>query len=178
MVCGRVIWLEIVAKIRRFRNQPRPRQCLSNRYETDGRFTQICAIGGFCNTVADDCTGGCDGAGRDRSATSRRVRRELVTLPYYGVFDNLAYSINGGNVTLYGQVVRPSTRSDAEAPSEENRGRHARGEQHQVLPLSRFDDRDPRSDLSIDREHGWTSSLLARNEPVVAHRGRSRTRDT
>ena len=45
---------------------------------------------------------------------NKRVRRELVTLPYYGVFDNLAYSINGGNVTLYGEVVRPSTRSDAE----------------------------------------------------------------
>ena len=43
---------------------------------------------------------------------AKRVRRELVTLPYYGVFDNLAYSINGGNITLYGQVVRPSTRSE------------------------------------------------------------------
>src|SRR5678816_2754336 len=44
---------------------------------------------------------------------AKKVRHELVMLPYYGVFDNLAYSINGGNVTLYGQVVRPSTRSDA-----------------------------------------------------------------
>ncbi len=30
----------------------------------------------------------------------RRVRKELVTLPYYGVFDNLAYQVNGGTVTL------------------------------------------------------------------------------
>src|ERR1051325_12034103 len=45
---------------------------------------------------------------------AKKVRHELVTLPYYGVFDNLAYSINGGTVTLYGQVVRSSTRSDAE----------------------------------------------------------------
>src|SRR2546423_2142708 len=44
---------------------------------------------------------------------ANRVRHELVTLPYYGVFDNLAYSIDGvGTVTLYGQVVRPTTRSD------------------------------------------------------------------
>ena len=34
---------------------------------------------------------------------AKKVRHELVMLPYYGVFDNLAYSINGGNVTLYVQ---------------------------------------------------------------------------
>ncbi|HSB26376.1 MAG TPA: hypothetical protein VLE19_00915, partial [Pyrinomonadaceae bacterium] len=45
---------------------------------------------------------------------SRRVRHELVTLPYYGVFDNLGYSINGSTVVLYGEVVRPTTRSSAE----------------------------------------------------------------
>ena len=42
---------------------------------------------------------------------AKQVRHELVTLPYYGVFDNLAYNINGGTVTLYGQVVVPATRS-------------------------------------------------------------------
>ena len=45
---------------------------------------------------------------------AKKVRHELVTLPYYGVFDNLAYKIDGNTVTLYGQVVQPSTRSDAE----------------------------------------------------------------
>ena len=45
---------------------------------------------------------------------SKQVRHELVTLPYYGVFDNLAYKIDGGTVTLFGQVVRPSTSEDAE----------------------------------------------------------------
>src|SRR5215216_1225953 len=52
--------------------------------------------------------------GASNPQLGRSVRHELVTLPYYGVFDNLAYSIDGGNVTLYGEVVRPSTRSDAE----------------------------------------------------------------
>ena len=70
----------------------------------------------------------------------RRVRHELVMLPYYGVFDNLAYSVNGGNVTLYGEVVRPTTRSDAE-----HRVKRIPGVTHvvnniKVLPLSRFDD--------------------------------------
>lgn len=72
---------------------------------------------------------------------ARRVRRELVTLPYYGVFDNLAYSINdGGNVTLYGEVVRPSTRSDAERRVKKIRGVSRVVNNIRVLPLSRFDD--------------------------------------
>lgn len=71
---------------------------------------------------------------------TRRVRRELVTLPYYGVFDNLAYSINGGNVTLYGQVVRPSTRSDAERRVRRLPGVTRVVNNIQVLPLSTFDD--------------------------------------
>ncbi len=71
---------------------------------------------------------------------NKRVRRELVTLPYYGVFDNLAYSINGGNVTLYGEVVRPSTRSDAERRVKRIAGVTRVVNNIKVLPLSRFDD--------------------------------------
>lgn len=71
---------------------------------------------------------------------SRRVRRELVTLPYYGVFDNLAYNINGGTVTLYGEVVRPSTRSDAEGRVKRIPGVTRVVNNIKVLPLSRFDD--------------------------------------
>ena len=45
----------------------------------------------------------------------RQIRNELVTLPYYGVFDWLTYEVqNDGTVVLHGQVVRPSTKSDAE----------------------------------------------------------------
>src|SRR5215217_493841 len=70
----------------------------------------------------------------------KRVRHELVTLPYYGVFDNLAYSVNGGNVTLYGEVVRPSTRSDAERRVKRISGVTRVVNNIKVLPLSRFDD--------------------------------------
>src|SRR6185503_18141495 len=72
---------------------------------------------------------------------AKKVRHELVTLPYYGVFDNLAYSINGGNVTLYGEVVRPSTRSDAERRVKKIRGVTQVVNNIRVLPLSNFDDR-------------------------------------
>jgi len=45
----------------------------------------------------------------------KEVRHELVTLPYYGVFDNLSYKVDpDGTVTLFGQVARPTLKSDAE----------------------------------------------------------------
>jgi hyperosmotically inducible protein len=70
----------------------------------------------------------------------KKVRKELVTLPYYGVFDNLAYSINGGTVTLYGDVVRPTTKTSAERVVKKLPGVTRVVNQINVLPLSRFDD--------------------------------------
>lgn len=71
---------------------------------------------------------------------AKKVRKELVSLPYYGVFDNLAYNINGGTVTLYGEVVRASTRSSAERSVKRLPGVTRVVNQIKVLPLSRFDD--------------------------------------
>jgi hyperosmotically inducible protein len=71
---------------------------------------------------------------------AKKVRHELVTLPYYGVFDNLAYNINGGTVTLYGQVVRPTTKSSAEQRVRQLPGVSRVVNNIKVLPLSSFDD--------------------------------------
>src|SRR5215510_3283385 len=72
--------------------------------------------------------------------TMDQVRRELVTLPYYGVFDNLEYQIQGDTVILSGQVVRPSTRKDAERRVAKIEGVERVVNNIEVLPLSRFDD--------------------------------------
>lgn len=71
---------------------------------------------------------------------AKQVRHQLLMLPYYGVFDNLAYSIDGGKVTLHGQVVRPSTRADAEQAVARIAGVSEVVNQIEVLPLSSFDD--------------------------------------
>ena len=42
---------------------------------------------------------------------NKKVYGRLVTIPWFGVFDNLAYKIQGTKVTLSGQVVFPLTRS-------------------------------------------------------------------
>src|SRR6476661_3837738 len=52
--------------------------------------------------------------GRSMDRIAREVRHELVMLPYYGVFDNLAFRVDGSTVTLLGEVTRPTLKSDAE----------------------------------------------------------------
>jgi hyperosmotically inducible protein len=75
-----------------------------------------------------------------REQVVKKVRKELVTLPWYGVFDNLAYKVEGDTVTLYGQVVRPTTRSDAARRVARIPGIARVVNQIEVLPLSPFDD--------------------------------------
>jgi len=75
----------------------------------------------------------------DDVRTANKVRKELVTLPYYGVFDNLAYKIDGSTVTLYGQVVDAITRKDAERRVKKIEGIEQVVNNIQVLPVSGFD---------------------------------------
>ena len=79
------------------------------------------------------------GAGTDRIA--REVRHELVMLPYYGVFDNLAFKVDGGTVTLLGEVTRPTLKSDAENVTKKVEGVERVVNDIKVLPLSPADDR-------------------------------------
>jgi hyperosmotically inducible periplasmic protein len=71
----------------------------------------------------------------------KEVRHELLMLPYVGVFDNLAYKVDGYNVTLLGQVVRPVTKSDAQNAVKHIEGVERVDNQIEVLPPSSQDDR-------------------------------------
>ncbi|HEY6467232.1 MAG TPA: BON domain-containing protein [Candidatus Acidoferrales bacterium] len=77
---------------------------------------------------------------------SKQVRHALVTVPWYGVFDNLEYTINGSEVTLSGQVVQPVTKSDAEGAVKHVEGVTRVIDNITVLPLSNFDDRIRRAE--------------------------------
>jgi hyperosmotically inducible periplasmic protein len=70
----------------------------------------------------------------------KEVRHELVMLPYYGIFDDLAYRVDGGKVTLFGAVTRPTLKSDAENSVKRIEGVTAVDNQIEVLPLSPNDD--------------------------------------
>ncbi len=70
-----------------------------------------------------------------------KVRKELVTLPFFSVFDNFAFNYKDGVVTLHGQVTRPTLRSDAERVVARVAGIEQVVNNIEVLPLSPFDDR-------------------------------------
>ena len=70
-----------------------------------------------------------------------QVRHELVTIPYYSVFDDLNYSVNGGVVTLSGEVTQPVVKIDAERSVKHLPGVTQVIDNIRLLPLSTFDNR-------------------------------------
>ena len=68
------------------------------------------------------------------------VRHQLLVLPYYSVFDYITFSLDGGKVTLSGEVVRPTLRADVEAAVRSIEGVTAVNNLIEVLPKSPADD--------------------------------------
>src|SRR5580658_6456252 len=77
---------------------------------------------------------------KSQQALMKEVRHVLVMLPYYSVFDNLAYRVEGDKVILEGQVVRPSIKSDAEAAVKSVSGVSSVVNNIEVLPPAAMDD--------------------------------------
>ncbi len=71
---------------------------------------------------------------------AREVRHELVMLPYFDVFDNLEFKVEGREVTLLGQVTRPTLKDDAERVVRGIEGVESVHNEIEVLPVSPFDD--------------------------------------
>ena len=68
-----------------------------------------------------------------------RVQHELLMLPYYNVFDNLAFRVDNGTVILFGQVTQPVVSDDAVSSVKHLEGVTAVKNEIEVLPLSDFD---------------------------------------
>lgn len=78
---------------------------------------------------------------RSEQRLIKEVRHQLLLLPYYSVFDNLQYKVEGDKVILMGQVVRPTLKSDAESAVKSIEGVATVVNQIEVLPVSPNDDR-------------------------------------
>jgi hyperosmotically inducible periplasmic protein len=70
----------------------------------------------------------------------QEVRHQLVMLPYYTIFDDLAFRVDGGTVTLLGDVTNPTLKSDAENVVKHIEGVTQVNNQIQVLPPSPMDE--------------------------------------
>jgi hyperosmotically inducible periplasmic protein len=126
-------------------------QLIQNRFRSS-------AIVLFSLLLILGCTGSSFAGSRDKTQAptpdsanyeawlTRQVRHELVMLPFYSVFDNLQYQVEGGKVTLLGQVSRPVLRGDAEAAVKHIEGVEAVDNQIEVLPTSFGDDRIRRAE--------------------------------
>jgi len=91
-------------------------------------FLSVLAIG------AEAQTGGAPQAGLER-----KVFKELRKLPYYGVFDHIAFQVNGNNVTLSGKVANARNKKDAERWVKDIDGVGSVVNNIEILPMSGFD---------------------------------------
>lgn len=125
------VWRKSIVKRRRREVHKRISKTLFISFITVSLFT----VGVVRDASAKGYQGG------NRAHIIKEVRHELVTLPYYGVFDWLEFEVGPDNkVVLRGQVVRPTTKSDAEARAREVEGVSQVVNEIEVLPLSRHDD--------------------------------------
>jgi hyperosmotically inducible periplasmic protein len=73
--------------------------------------------------------------------TTRSVRRALERLPYYGVFDYMAFGVDRGTVTLVGYAYNGGLRSAAERATKRASGVDEVANRLEVLPPSPMDNR-------------------------------------
>ena len=90
------------------------------------------AMGGAMNVTAQSVT---------PEETVRSVQRMLERLPYYGVFDFLAFSVDRGTVTLVGYSYEGNLKRDAEMAAKRASGVDEVADRIEVLPTSQNDDR-------------------------------------
>jgi hyperosmotically inducible periplasmic protein len=98
---------------------------------------------------------------------TNQVRHELVMQPFYSVFDNLEYKVEGSKVTLLGQVVRPVLKDDAESVVKHIEGVTAVDDQIKVLPLSPNDDRIRRAEYRAIYSYPALQMYSVRSVPPI-----------
>ena len=96
---------------------------------------------------------------------AKKIRHELLMLPYYSVFDNLQFSLEGDHtVILSGQTIRPTTKSGAENVVRRIEGVDKVINNIEVLPLSPFDNGIRRAEYrAIYSQPGM---YIYRNQPI------------
>jgi hyperosmotically inducible protein len=114
----------------------------------------------------------------DENELAREVRHQLITLPYYGVFDDLAFRLDGSTVTLLGAVTQSVLKSDAENVVKRLTGVGRVINNIEVLPLSPMDNQVRASvyraiygDTALSDRYGFRAvpsiHILVKNGNVV-----------
>ena len=77
----------------------------------------------------------------DNAQIAEKVRREIVTLPFYSIFDNVEFELNDGALELNGEVYRPVMKRMIEKVAQRLTGVTSVVNNIEILPLSPYDDR-------------------------------------
>ncbi len=105
------------------------------------RTALLLTFGGVLAAVPTLAFGNERGLAGTQAYLERQVRHELLMLPYYEVFDNLEYRVDGDHVELLGEVRWPTLKSSAENVVKRIEGVKGVINNIKVLPLSSYDDR-------------------------------------
>jgi hypothetical protein len=81
------------------------------------------------------------GSPAENDRTTDDIRRALLRLPYYGVFDYLEFTYDGGTVTLSGYAYRGTLKSDAVKAVQRVSRVDQVVDKIELLPASQNDDR-------------------------------------
>lgn len=97
----------------------------------------------------------------------RKVFKEIVKLPYYGVFDHIAFQVDGSAVTLFGKVADARNRKDAERWVRDIEGVKTVVNNIEILPPSPFDNSIRRGILRSFANTGGLYRYLWEPRPSV-----------
>jgi len=98
---------------------------------------------------------------------SHEIRHQLIVLPYYSVFDYIAFALDGDKVTLTGYVLRPTLRANAEAAVKSLEGVSSIKNLIEVLPKSSSDDDSRRAVYRAIFEDSTLQRYAASEVPAV-----------
>ena len=94
----------------------------------------------FAAGIAGANTGSGPEAGSD-AALVQQVRHEIVTYPYYSIWDDISFRVNNGSVELDGAVSQPYKKLAIDKMVKQTPGVTSVNDRLEVLPLSNMDDR-------------------------------------
>lgn len=98
---------------------------------------------------------------------AREIHHQLLVLPFYSVFDNIEFTLTGGNVTLRGQVLRLTLKTNAEAAVRSIEGVTVVVNQIEILPAIPADDELRRSIYRAVFEDAMLSRYAVQTVPPI-----------
>ena len=97
----------------------------------------------------------------------QQVFKKINGLPFYGLYDHIAFQVEGSTVTLYGKVLSLETRSDAEKAVSKIEGVTSIVNKIENITPSPYDARIRRDIVSEFSDHAGLSGYLRGPHPSV-----------